>query len=150
MGDDGLSGWLDNQFIYPLQFFLKAKSTCALLPGSRSFAVGFELMQSLRTFLSDAHALGLRGVRELVDLPVEDPLLDERLTRIRAQVIASLALRKMLGDMGFDLPPGLDLRPLVDVASANRILNRREAGILYHLNELANEAKHELVFRPRL
>ena len=106
-------------------------------------------LQSLRTFLSEAHARALVSTG-LLDREVADPLLEERLTRINAQIIASLALHSMLTEMGYEIDASMDLRPLVRFAEVQGLLGKREVGVLLTINRLANEAKHELVFRARL
>ena len=106
-------------------------------------------LQSLRTFLSEAHARAL-VCTGLLDREVADPLLEERLTRINAQIIASLALHSMLTEMGYEIDASIDLRPLVRLAEVQGLLGKREVGVLLTINRLANEAKHELVFRARL
>ena len=104
----------------------------------------------LRTFLSDAHARGLEATG-LLNREVTDPLLEERLVRIRAQITCSLALRAVLTDMGFqDMPRTIDLRPIVATCVLNGILNRRHASILLQINKEANEAKHVVDFVSRL
>ena len=103
----------------------------------------------LCTFLGRAHARALEATG-LLDREVTDPLLEERLIRIRAQITAALALRSVLAEMGFPVPGTIDLCPLVEVARVNSILNRREAAVLLRINADANEAKHELEFRSRL
>ena len=107
-------------------------------------------MDCLRTFLSDAHVRALSGKSLVLDTPVEDVLLEERMLRIRAQIVCALVLRAILGDMGFDMPDELDLLPLIRVAQDQEVLNRREAGVLEVVNTLANQAKHLLHFRSRL
>ena len=106
-------------------------------------------MLLLRFFLSEAHARGFRCTG-LVDRRVEDPLLEERLIRIRAQLTAALALHSMLTDMGFVVEATIDLHPLVQFAQGRDIIGRREASILMQINKEANEAKHLLVFLSRL
>ena len=104
----------------------------------------------LRTFLSDAHARGLEATG-LLDREVTDPLLEERLVRIRAQITCALALRAMLTDLGFrDMPRTIDLRDMVATCVLNGILNRRHASILLQINKEANEAKHVVDFVSRL
>ena len=104
----------------------------------------------LRTFLSDAHARGLVGTG-LLNREVTDPLLEERLVRIRAQITCALALRAVLTDLGFrDVPGTIDLRPIVVVAEGYGILNRRHVAILLQINREANEAKHIVNFVSRL
>ena len=111
-------------------------------------------METLRVFLSAAHQRGLAGLRVLMDTEVEDPLREERFHRIQAQVMAAVALRSLLARMGFgevsDLGNRLDLSHYVTLAEFYGVINRREAGILRDVNHMANEAKHELVFRARL
>ena len=106
-------------------------------------------MMLLRTFLGRAHASALEATG-LLDREVTDPLLEERLIRIRAQITAALALRSVLAEMGFPVPGTIDLCPLVEVARVNSILNRRQAAVLLRINADANEAKHELEFWSRL
>ena len=106
-------------------------------------------MMRLRTFIGLAHARALEATG-LLDREVIDPLLEERLIRIRAQITAALALRTLLTEMGFIVPPSIDLRPMVATACDHHIINRREASILLQLNMEANEAKHELEFQSRL
>ena len=103
----------------------------------------------LRTFLGRAHARALQNTG-LLDLEVADPLLEERLVRIRAQITAALAIRLVLTEMGFTVPDSIDLRPLVDIGQQHGIFGAREAGVLLQINREANEAKHELVFASRL
>ena len=111
-------------------------------------------METLRVFLSAAHQRGLAGLSVLMDTEVEDPLLEERLHRIRAQVMAAVALRSLLVRMGFGevshLGNRLDLTHYIALAEFHGVINRREAGIFRAVNQMANEAKHELVFRARL
>ena len=76
--------------------------------------------------------------------------MEERLVRIRAQIVAGIALNEMLTEMGFDVSRSIDLHFLVGVAVAHDILNKRQAGVLREINLLANEAKHELAFISRL
>jgi hypothetical protein len=100
--------------------------------------------------LSAAHARGLAAQGRLLHMEVEDPLMEERVLRIRAQVTFSLVLRELLTDMGFDLPNTLDLLPLAVIAQREGVLNRREFGIILSINRMANDAKHLLVFQSRL
>ena len=110
-------------------------------------------LMRLRTFLSDAHTRGLVGTG-LLDREVTDPLLEERMHRLRTQVTAALALRSLLQELEIveqaGLDDRLDLAPLVYRARTAGILNRREAGILLQINLEANEAKHALFFVSRL
>ena len=109
-------------------------------------------MQTLRIFLSSAHVNGLRRVRALVDTEVDDPLLEERLHHIRAQVMCALVLRSVLAELGVEdaHENRLDLAYHVDMGFYHGILGRREVGILMLLNARANAAKHELVFNSCL
>ena len=71
--------------------------------------------------------------------------------RIRTQLTSALALRQILLALEIEnVPATLDLAPLVTLAMQCGILGRRETGILMQLNNDANEAKHELIFRSRL
>ena len=73
--------------------------------------------------------------------------VDQPVQRLRAQLTAALALRRLLLDMGFEnLPEQLDLVPLVAVAQGAKLLHPRAAGILLRLNRDANEANHALDF----
>ena len=83
-------------------------------------------MMRLRTFLADAHARALAATG-ILDREVADPLLEERLIRIRAQITASLAIREMLTEMEIDLPATLDLRTMIHICHLIGIFGRREA-----------------------
>jgi hypothetical protein len=109
-------------------------------------------MQTLRNFLSVEHANGVGRVRVLVDTNVADPLLEERLHHIRAQVMSALVLRSVLADLGLadENENRLDLAYYVDRGAHHGILGRREVGIFMVLNARANVAKHELAFRSCL
>ena len=85
----------------------------------------------------------------LLDQEVEDPFLDERMVRIRAQLTAALALQKKLEAMGFPLGNDLELASLVKFSQDQELMTRKEASILMQLNKEANEAKHKLIFLPR-
>ena len=104
----------------------------------------------MRILLSDAHARALAAKSRLLDTPVQDPLMEERLLRIRTQIVCALVLRTILGEMGYDLPEELDLLPLLDIARRADVLSRREGTIFAVLNAQANQAKHWLDFRSRL
>ena len=106
-------------------------------------------MMILRTFLSSAHERALQNTG-ILDLAVEDTLLEERLTRIRTQITAALAIRQVLTEMGFEVPGTIDLHPLVYISRVQKIFGPKEASILMNLNIEANEAKHQLVFASRL
>ena len=105
-------------------------------------------MMKLRTFLSSRHEHALEHTGLLDDV-VQDPLLEERMVRIRAQITAAIALHAKLAEMGFQVAMTIDLAPLVKVAEEQEIVSRREAKVLMQINMEANEAKHELVFLPR-
>jgi len=109
-------------------------------------------MMKLRTFLSSRHEYALEHTG-LLDEEVRDPLLEERMLRIRAQITAGLALHAKLTEMGFQVcqhpHQSLDLAHLVGVAERHEILTHREAKVLKRINMEANEAKHALVFVPR-
>ena len=106
-------------------------------------------MLCLRTFVSEAHARALQS-SGLLDREVADPLMEERLTRIRAQITAALALHEQLTEMGYEIDAAIDLYPLVRFAQAHGILNKRQAGVLLKINMDANQAKHELIYVSRL
>ena len=107
-------------------------------------------MVTLRSLLSDAHQRGLGGLGRLLDEEAEDALHAERIQRIQTQVVAAIALQRILRDMGFYTSNDLDLWYLINMAVDQELLTRREAGILRELDRLANEAKHYLVFQSRL
>ena len=108
------------------------------------------MLLTLRAYLSSAHARGLVSTG-LVDKEVMDPLFEERMHRIATQLSAALALRATLLQLGHEyLPNDTDLAPLVNMAEQCGVLNRREAGILRHINQMAVEAKHRLDFVSRL
>ena len=107
-------------------------------------------MLILRAFRSRAHARALEATG-LLDREATDPLLEERLVRMRAQIICALALRAVLTEMGFqDMPRHIDLRPMVATAALHDIPNAREVSILLQINKEANEAKHAVDFVSRL
>ena len=122
---------------------------CFVLKVGRAFSRAVMAMVSLRTFVSEAHARVL-VTAGLLDREVADPLMEERLTRIRAQIIASLALHEQLTEMGFEIDASIDLYPLVRFAQSYGILNQRQVGVLLQINMEANQAKHELHFASRL
>jgi hypothetical protein len=109
-------------------------------------------MMKLRTFLSSRHEYALEE-SGLLDEEVQDPLFEERMLRIRAQLTAGLALNAKLTEMGFQVSQhphqGLDLAHLVEVAERHEIISKRQGGVLKRINGEANEAKHRLVFVPR-
>ena len=86
----------------------------------------------------------------LLDREVADPLMEERLTRVRAQIIAALALHEQLTEMGYEIDASIDLYPLVRFAQDHGILNQRQVGVLLKINSDANQAKHELIYVSRL
>ena len=107
-------------------------------------------MWSLRLFLSAAHVRGLKS-SWLLDRNIDDPLLEERLLHIRAQMTAALVLHSALAEMGVQgLPDTVDLQPLIAAGMDAGIINDVEVGILTALNRRANEAKHLLYFRSRM
>ena len=85
----------------------------------------------------------------LLDQEVEDPFLDERMVRIRAQLTAALALQKKLESMGYPVDQEMELSSLVNLSQQQELMTRKEAKILMQINKEANEAKHRLVFLPR-
>ncbi len=104
----------------------------------------------LRLLLSEAHAEALEGTG-LLDRVVLDPLLEERMHRIRTQLTAALGLRSLLVEAGSeDLPDQLmDLAPLVEEARTAGLLRPKAAAVLHQLNREAIDAKHALAFVPR-
>lgn len=112
-------------------------------------ALGSWSMMKLRTFLSSRHAHALERTG-LLDDEVADPLLEERMVRIRAQLTAALSLHGKLAEMGFEIDISkIDLAPLVKKAEEIEILSRREAKVMMAINRDANEAKHVLNFIAR-
>ena len=85
-----------------------------------------------------------------LDHEVRDPLLEERLRCIRAQLTAAPALHAKLAEMGFAVAKAIDLRIMVAICQDKDILNRREAGVLMQINRETNEAKHALVVHSRV
>jgi hypothetical protein len=90
----------------------------------------------------------------LLDEEVRDPLLEERMVRIRAQITAAMVLNAKLEEMGFQVAQRrhmtIDLASLVALAEDQGILTRKEAKVLMRINNEANEAKHALVFDSRV
>jgi hypothetical protein len=111
------------------------------------------IMLKLRTFLSSRHAQVLEPTG-LLDEEVRDPLLEERMVRIRAQITAAMVLNGKLEEMGFQVAQRrhmtIDLASLVALAEEQEILTRKEAKVLMRINGEANEAKHALVFVSRV
>ena len=112
-------------------------------------------MMILRTFLGLRHAHALEkcmGFGEdpgLLDVEVQDPFLDERMVRIRAQLTAALALQRKLEEMGFPVENEMELASLVNLSQEQELMTRKEAKVLMQINAEGNEAKHRLVFLPR-
>ena len=107
-------------------------------------------INKLRLLLSEDHICGFREHPELLDIGAVDPFAEERLHRIVTQLTAALVLKSILSQRCIDTGNSMDLTVLVRRAQKNAIINAREAGILKRLNQLANEAKHDLVFHSRL
>ena len=105
-------------------------------------------MMKLRTFLSSRHEHALEETG-LLDEVVQDPLLDERMVRIRAQLTAALALHAKLTEIGFQIEGTIDLAPLVRVAEEHELYSSKATKVLMRINAEANEAKHALHFVPR-
>ena len=112
-------------------------------------------MATLRALISEGHARGLSALAVILDAPVTDPLLNERMQRIQAQVVAGMHLRELLIRMGHlnmqrpdhvEMASSLDLMMMVDIAFDEGIIGRREANILRTINHMANEAKHRVHF----
>ena len=120
-----------------------------LCSGGPTFSAAVMAMVSLRTFVSEAHARAL-VTSGLLDREVADPLMEERLTRVRAQITASLSLHEQLTEKGFEIDASIDLYPLVRFAQSHGILNQRQVGVLLKINMEPNQAKHELIFPSRL
>ena len=110
-------------------------------------------MLKLRTFLSSRHAQVLEPTG-LLDEEVRDPLLEERMVRIRAQITAAMVLNGKLEEMGFQVAQRrhmtIDLASLVALAEEQGVLTRKEAKVLMRINGEADEAKHALVFVSRV
>ena len=91
------------------------------------------------------------ALRVLCDREVTDPLLEERLSRIRAQIVAALALRQMITELGYDdMPDTLDLKPLVEYAEDRELLHLKAVRTLLYVNGLSNKAKHAIAFRSHV
>ena len=106
-------------------------------------------MLVLRTFLSDAMVRALEHTG-LLDREVSDPLLEERLNRIRRQLIAALVIHGVLQELQIDAPNTIDLLPLVEICKHFGIIGIKGARVLMDINGEANEAKHELHFISKL
>ena len=106
-------------------------------------------MLVLRTFLSDAMTRALEHTG-LLDREVEDPLLEERLHRIRRQLTAALVIHGALQELKIDAPNTIDLLPLIEICRHFGIIGRTEAKVLMDINGDANEAKHQLHFVSKL
>ena len=104
---------------------------------------------TLRHLVSAPHAKALESTG-LLDRQTCDPLFNERIARLHAQITAALALRSLLEELGFPLPDALDLAPLVEMAYESKLLSYKQAGILLRINREANEAKHLINFSSRL
>ena len=107
-------------------------------------------MDTLRNLLSNGDARALRAVSVLLDMPVADPLNAIRTKYIHTQIIAALALRSLVRDMGFELDNRIDLSQLIRLCRSSGIIGAREERVLWGINQRGNRAKHELLFRPRL
>ena len=111
---------------------------------------------SLKTFVS--FFLQERLPDWLLDKEVLDPLLEERLLRIRAQLTAALALREILQDLEIRRHDGsraayieeMDLNRLAREAFTTGLIHKSEMNCLLHINKEANEAKHMFAFRSSL
>ena len=91
------------------------------------------------------------GLGAILDIVVEDPLAEERVQRIRAQLIAAMALYEFFVELNIPMTAeqrnSLDLLtfvPLLTSLASVRVLNH-----LRFINKLANEAKHQRQFRSR-
>ena len=107
-------------------------------------------MDTLRNLLSDGDARALRAVSVLLDAPVSDPLTAIRTQYIHTQIIAALALRSLVRDMGFELDNRIDLSQLIRLCRSSGIISAREERVLWGMNDRGNKAKHVLLFQPRL
>ena len=96
------------------------------------------------------HQRRLPYFSRLLDTSVRDPLFQERIQRIHAQVTVALVLAEVLREMGFEVNDCLDLKGLIELAWSSSVLSRRETIVLTDINGLANEAKHQLVFESRV
>ena len=103
----------------------------------------------LRTFLSDAMARALEHTG-LLDREVADPLLEERLNRIRLQLSAALVIHGVLQELQIDAPNTMDLLPLIEICFQIGILDDTAAKLLSNINADANKAKHQRDFISKL
>ena len=107
-------------------------------------------MFSLSQLLSIAQQVRIQG-SPMLDKVVTDPQLDERMHRILTQVTAAYVLRNLLEQVGVHVTSNsLDLLPLSRLALNIGLIGTREYELFESLNRRANEAKHKIVFRPRL
>ena len=108
----------------------------------------------MRLFLSERHQRKLHK-SWILDRRVDDPLFEERLEHIRAQLCAALALRSALieikiPDVNWREDDSVDLKPLIAAAVRASLIDENGAGILNELNRRANLAKHLINFRSFL
>ena len=95
--------------------------------------------------------LRVRRIGPIADRRVEDPLMDERVLRFQAQVVAALALTEVLREHGIHMPHNrVDLASLIDCAYGHCLTTAEEHQRLRDVNHAANEAKHQLEFRSRM
>ena len=103
----------------------------------------------LRTFLPDAMARKLQHTG-LPNREIADPLLEERLNRIRLQLCTALVIHGVLEELQIGAPKTMDLLPLIDFCLHKQIFGRTEAKLLSDINADANEAKHQRHFISKL
>ena len=104
----------------------------------------------LRTLLIQL-GLRVRAMGSIADDVVEDSLMEERVLRFQAQIVAGLALTERLRARGVaphDNPA--DLRGLVELVCLHRLISAAGRDRLLSLNRHANEAKHQLDFISRM
>ena len=109
---------------------------------------------TLRALVSEARQRAFSYGHGVADIIVEDPLLQERMHQILAQIVLEQALYIIL--LNSDYPQPIELSAHFDIpwmirrAKEQGLISKREARELHAINREANQAKHELGFRPRL
>ena len=86
----------------------------------------------------------------IADFVFVDDGLEERMHRILTQLVAHRAILAKMRVGLPDFPPPESLLLAIDVARAMGGGTRVQARILHNVNQLANEAKHELNLQSRL
>ena len=97
--------------------------------------------------------LGLRTrpLGRMADRQIDDPLMEERVLRFQAQIVAAHTLIAILRENGISHRYNTtDLLDLVELAFHHRLIGGTARRCLLDINSAANEAKHRLDFRSRM